>query len=142
MFNLIPVSTSDILIALGIFLALVILSLLIFRCLWLKTTDFYFPADHSDDDEGEIINGLGEVRLEGLTDYFRALFKRICWLDSRYWIRSVGFEGRPCSSGFSFLLFQRKLMIVFTWFTIGNWLLFVSFYCAIYSAEKYNDNIS
>jgi hypothetical protein len=94
MFNLIPVATSDVWIALAIFCILALVGLIIFRFLWLKTTDFYFPAEgYEEDDDAYTINGLGEIKMSGLRSYFAALFRRLIWLKPAYWTKYVGFEG-------------------------------------------------
>ena len=93
MFNLIPVSTTDIGIALGFYLFLVLLGLLLFKCIWLRKCDFYFPAEGYEDPETHDINGLGEVKLNGIRKYFIALFKRIIWFKPKYWVKYMGFEG-------------------------------------------------
>lgn len=94
MFNLIPVKTEDVWSALIFFGILLLVGLLLFRFLWLKTTDFHFPAEgYEEGEDGYDINSHGEVKLEGLISYFAAVYRRLVTLNPAYWTKFVGFEG-------------------------------------------------
>ena len=94
MLNLIPTTGFDIRTALLILLGLFLLGLLIFRLVWLTTTDFYFPAEGYEDKINSTINQNGEVKLDGLLVYIKALLRRLLWLNAKYWTKYTGFEGR------------------------------------------------
>ena len=92
MFNLIPITTYDLLISIALSLTLIVLGLILFTVAWLNTTDFYFPlAGYDEDDDPEDVQE-GRVKLDNIYKYFKALLHRLIWLDSWYWTRYSGFE--------------------------------------------------
>ena len=94
MFDMIPMSTFEVMSSVGLSLAIIFVTLVIFAWYWLGTADFYVPKGDYDDGEGSPEDlAEGRVKLGTTWKYFSVLLPRLFDLDPWYWTRYSGFEG-------------------------------------------------
>jgi hypothetical protein len=139
MFNLIPVTLSNVLLALALALLLVVLAMVLFYHMWVRRTDFLFPRGnykevqkrnrHSVDEEEHDGHAGEYIKTKTLRDYLEVM-RLILWeIDPEYWMRHVGFDGKfDFTEGYSYIVFQRQMIKSFFIFFGANVILFVASY--------------
>lgn len=100
-FGMTPLTAYDILTTICVSILIIVIGMIMFYCMWIRTTNFYIPRGSMHGDagryvhEGEDVEQISDDRIKTDTfwSFLRHLIKIVLDLDPEYWTKYAGTGG-------------------------------------------------